>query len=219
MFGFGKKEIKQNYYHETTRIDWEQMLDELFVQVIHPSKNGVALISNTMRKDPNDLSGTATPNLSFRMDNQASASLKECIRQFDFQDFSNLFAHQAKMKPYLYDCYRVRNLGLPNNVLVYFVEFREKKAILLFAPPVIRGELMKRVEKISSVICKETEIKRNPSQVIPRSFAPHEFVKAKFQQLKDRLNYLEDLEKKSVREMREIASLEEYVMKQLREKF
>lgn len=216
---FKRKDIKQNYQHHTERTDWERLLDELFLQIIHPSKNGVAIISNTCKKDPSDAFGAISPKLGFRVDNSTPAALQSQILNYDIQKFSSLFAYESKMRPYLYDCYKIRNVGLPNNALIYFIYYKQKKAILLFAPPIFQGELMRYVEKISNLLKTPNAENETALPPIPKSFPPHQFSKVKSQQLKARLTYLEDLDTRTEKEEKEMQALEEYIMEGFRKKF
>ena len=54
---FTKKIVFDSHPHEVTRKDWENVLDDLFRNIIANSVKGIAIICNTSRQNPEDSQG------------------------------------------------------------------------------------------------------------------------------------------------------------------
>lgn len=130
---------QQNYKHTTHRRDWENVLDELFITIVHFSKIGVAVISNTNRLHDNDGKGTVMPHLCFRIDNQQSNYAQQRFKRLSYKQFEHLFVLKRKLEPEAYDCYHVRQSEILKNKLLYFVEKDKKKPFWCFRCPCCIG--------------------------------------------------------------------------------
>ncbi|MBF0288402.1 MAG: hypothetical protein HQM14_11335 [SAR324 cluster bacterium] len=220
MFGFKKKvQYSSSYEHSTQRNDWENVLDELFIEVIHSARCGVAIISNTTKTRSDDVVGESFGKLNFRIRNDLPDSLSEKIRSLGPKQFSKIFAAQDKLKPVIFDCYKIKNLGLPNNTLVYFIEKNNKRALLVFAPPILQRELVRLVQKISDVLKRNEKIVKRTSIAPPRYIPVHQYATTNIKQLKDRLNYLDGREHLNPREVLEIQDLEKFIITNMTEHF
>ncbi|MBF0276464.1 MAG: hypothetical protein HQM13_01675 [SAR324 cluster bacterium] len=219
MFGFIKNTLFHNYEHSTKRTDWESVLDELFLQVIHASKMGLAVISNTSRADEKDSSGIASSQLTYRIDKEQKKELKEAARMLEKEHFERLFSTRDKMKPVVFDCYRVKNPAFLRSTLIYFIEKDSKKAILLFALPLVQTHLYRFVKIISSILSRPEKRVKKVKGKAPQSFSVHQFSTIKFELLKERLNYLDGLDHLSNKEIKEMEALEDFVKKEMSEMF
>lgn len=216
----GKKTNRQKLAHSTKRKDWEKVLDELFLQVIHASSNGLAVISNTARNGEQDIRGHVSSKLTFRIGNSVPNDLKDAIRQLNLQGMANMYAKRPKVAPNETDCYKLKNLGLPNNVLTYFIEQPDnKKALVVFSSPIMQKELAKLVKAIDQTLRGEEKQAHKVEHKAPQSFSKFQFQKTSIDLLKKRLNYLEDLDTLSSKEQQELEDLEDYVMRSLKHGF
>ncbi|MBF0287103.1 MAG: hypothetical protein HQM14_04735 [SAR324 cluster bacterium] len=220
MFGFGKKKKLRRLAHATPRRDWEKVLDELFIKVVHFSDNGLAVISNTARTGEQDLYGKVSSRLSFRIKDKLPAELKDSIRQFNLQQLAKMFAMRSQMESDEMDCYKIKNLGLPNNAVIYFIEQPDsKKALVVLSAPIIKKHLTQLIESIDDILEGEEKIVKEVKRKVPRSFSKFEFNKTKVELLKERLNYLEDLDNPTPKEQKEIEDLEDYIMRSMKQQF
>ena len=64
MFGFSNSGF-QEQTHTVDRKDWENVLDSLYRQAINGHKVGLALVSDTIRANPEDVKGTNPGELTF----------------------------------------------------------------------------------------------------------------------------------------------------------
>ncbi len=220
MFGFGKKKQLRQFAHATRRKDWEKVLDELFLQVVHPSPNGLVVISNTARAGEQDLSGKVSSRLSFRMKDKLPSELRDNIRQFNLQQMAKMFAMRSQLAAPEMDCYKIKKLGLPDNAMIYFIEQPDnKKALVVLSSPIMKKELIRLVESIDHILGSEERQIKEVKQKIPRSFSKFEFNRTKIELLKERLNYLEDLDNPTEKEQQEIDDLEDYIMRSMKQQF
>jgi len=139
----------ENYEHITDRDDWDQLNRELFEDIIEKwSANGVALISNA--------AGGKAPleKLHVRTGPEVPRDVAGVIWGFTRDSFDAIFARAAERVPEVSDCYRIRNLGLPNNSLVFLIEHRDKarRTMLVFGGPRLRGQLERNLERVSELL-------------------------------------------------------------------
>ncbi|MBF0350723.1 MAG: hypothetical protein HQM11_06805 [SAR324 cluster bacterium] len=207
------------FSHETSRQDWENLLNELFDLVVNSWKNGLAVISNTTQKGMEDPTGTVTINLCYRLKEGLDPVLKQVISQFNRSEFERIFILGSKNKPDLSDCYSLKNLGLPNNTLVYLItqanskSGERKKALLAFAGPCIKKDLEQKLLKATEIIGSSERIREiAPAASIPPALKPTQLRKVKPAQIKDRLNYLESKDVLNSMEQKEKQALEDFLM-------
>ncbi len=132
MFGNGSTGVflyGENYQHISQRDDWDALNRELFSEVIGPwTTNGVAVISNLDWGD----SPLEPPRMMVQT--QLDPAMKRVLLEFRKEDFERIFELAAGKFPDVSDCYRVRNLGLPRNSLVFLVEHADgvRRTMLVF---------------------------------------------------------------------------------------
>lgn len=217
MFGWLKKKKNAGYHyrHHTNRQDWENSLNEIFDEVVSDWQNCLAVISNTTQNGVNDKIGSVSERLTFRVKQGLDGSLQNAIRSLTAKEFNEIFAMEQRKKPDVSDCYMIKNMGLPNNSLVYLIEHtrsekKTKKAILVFGGPYLKKDLNKRLEMVSSILKRagETITASSPKtkvNIAPRPISLRQLQKASPEMIKDRLNYLEDLNKRTPEQERELS--------------
>ncbi len=220
MFGLKKKkQYSYSYEHSTKRNDWENALEELLVEVVCPARCGVAIISNTSKTSSDDAVGENFGKLNFRIKNQLPPALSKQIRSLSTQQFAQIFAAQDKLKPVIFDCYKMKNLGLPNNTLVYFIEQNHKKALVVFAPPILQRELIRLVQRISDILKRPEKVIKEVKTPVPGYIPVHQYATTNLKLLKDRLNYLDGREHLNPRELLEIQDLEKFIITKMSDYF
>lgn len=153
MFGFGKKKHKgpygSNYQHIAARSDWDVLNRELFYEVMDkwPS-NALALITNTRNHDSN----LSRPYVQMRSD--VDPDMGNVVNGLSSEQFNKIYQLAKKSKPENTDCFRVKNLGLPNNSLAFLIENSkgQYRTILVFGGQRIKGELEKRLELVTTIL-------------------------------------------------------------------
>ncbi len=223
MFGLFKKKksLKSEVYsHTTQRKDWEKVLDELFIKVIHPSQNGLAVISNTSKTNERDTVGNVTARLTLRIKEALPGNVKTSIRKVTLQQFAKMFALRSQHSPASYDCYKIKHVGLPNNALIYFIEQSKRKAILVFSSPILQRELQHLAEATSEILKSgEHAVVDDTPLKVPSAIARHQFARTDLKILKERLTYLEDLDDPSPKEQKEREDLEDFVIRHMKSNF
>jgi len=139
----------ENYMHQTDREDWDVMNRELFAEVIEGwPTNAIALISNTNLGD----SDLRVPYM--RLQPEVPAEIRALVTAFTNEHFGKIFELAQDKHPDVADCYKVRNLGLPNNALVYLIEHRAKpyRSMLVFGGERLKGKLEARLEVVNSIL-------------------------------------------------------------------
>jgi hypothetical protein len=162
MFGLSKREAAmpdtsklsrplygENYMHQTDREDWDVVNRELFAEVIEGwPTNAIALISNT------NLGNSDLRVPYMRLQPEISTEVRHLVIAFTNEHFGKIFEMAKDKYPDVADCYRVRNLGLPNNALVYLIEHHTKpyRSMLVFGGERLKGKLEARLEVVNSIL-------------------------------------------------------------------
>ena len=221
MLGFFKKKslYGANYPHLTQRTDWDALSDQLFDQVIQPFKSGLAVLS---------FQGDLSSQISSRIKPSIPEELRDFIRQFSVEHFRNIFSLAAQQEPEVSDCYVTRNLGLPNNSLVFLIESQASKnkeparILLVFGSPYIKQDLDRHLGLVSQYLksspaaqtestLQEPVSKPSETTFMSTALSKRQLPKTKPDVIKARLNYLESLEQRSQKQSKEMAMLEEYL--------
>ena len=139
----------ENYMHQTDREDWDAMNRELFAEVIEGwPANAIALISNTNLGN----SGLRAPYI--RLQSEIPPEIRSLVTEFSNDHLRKIFELAQDKTPDVADCYKVRNLGLPNNALVYLIEHRTKpwRSMLVFGGERLKGKLEARLQVVNAIL-------------------------------------------------------------------
>lgn len=173
MFGLGRVELPmvmrskplrlygENYQHQTHREDWDQVNRELFAEVIEKwPVNAIALISNS-NMGRSDLQAPF-----IRLQPEVDTELRKLVIAFSNDHFQKIFELAKDKYPDISDCYRVRNLGLPNNALVYLIEHfnGHPRTMLVFGGTRLRGKLEQRLEVVNHILSNLPLAPRKPGE-------------------------------------------------------
>ena len=186
MFGLGRTEVAmltraktshglygENYNHQTNREDWDQLNRELFAEIIEKwPKNAIALISNT------NLGNANLSSPFVRLQPEVERDVRSLVISFSNDQFAKLFELAKDKYPDVADCYSVRNLGLPNNALVFLIEHYNglHRTMLVFGGERLKGKLEQRLDAVSQILANEPLIPGQPAggepEAAPRKSAP-----------------------------------------------
>jgi len=139
----------ENYMHQTDREDWDLVNRELYAEVIEGwPTNALALISNT------NLGNSDLRVPYMRIQPEIDPEIRKLITLFTNEHFAKIFEMAKDKYPDIADCYKVKNLGLPNNALVYLIEHRGKpyRSMLVFGGERLKGKLEARLEVVNSIL-------------------------------------------------------------------
>ncbi len=153
MFGWLRRRKRglygSNYQHIAHRSDWDVLNRELFYEVIDKwPTNALALITNVRNHE----STLDKPYVQMRTDRDPD--IRALIGRMNNEQFNKIFELARTYRPERTDCYRLKNLGLPNNSLAFLVEHEggDYRTILLFGGARVKGELEKRLEHAGRII-------------------------------------------------------------------
>ena len=128
----------ENYTHLTDRDDWDALNRELFAQIVQRwPRNALALISNYHG------GGFDPKNPYLRLSSELDGEFRDLFTGFRMEQFDKIFQLSESYKPDHTDCYRVKNLGLPNNCLAFLIEHRDgrRRSMLIFGGERLKGQL------------------------------------------------------------------------------
>ena len=140
--------------HTTERKDWEEVLDQLFLQVIVPTEKGLGILTNTKRKSHTDLVGKVSTTLGVRLKKELHTDITNLIYQYKLPQFQAIM-DMTEQEEHRQDFFKLVRTGLPNNTLMFPVkssESNEKQAMLLFSPIAHRAHIQRIVEGIKLVL-------------------------------------------------------------------
>ncbi len=141
-----------NQAHHYKFNDWEKGLDALFISCIHQSRFGLALFSDTARRESSDANGHPIKELSRRLKQGLDHELNHLLKNITRKDFDELLRLEKKSDPAVYDFFRVQKTALPNNALINFIHGDNRNAILVFSPISINKEMVRIINAINSVV-------------------------------------------------------------------
>jgi hypothetical protein len=139
----------ENYLHQTDREDWDLVNRELYAEVIESwPTNAIALVSNT------NLGNSDLRVPYMRLQPEVPVDVRKVVIAFSNEHFGKIFEMAKDKYPDICDCYRVRNLGLPNNALVYLIEHRARpwRSMLVFGGSRLKGRLEERLGVVNSIL-------------------------------------------------------------------
>ena len=161
---FKKKPI-EIHLHEVSRKDWENVLDALFRNTIANTVNGIGIICNTSRENPEDGAGVVQEELIYHIKQKRADEVRTQIRKIDFDHFKKIFKNYSEGDQKGLDFYRIKNI-LTNEIMVYpLMQKDEKYGLLVFDYP-IQEEKTNKILKIINAVLKNPEI---PSKKSPET--------------------------------------------------
>ena len=144
--------------------DWEVGLDRLFMNCIHLHRKGLALFSNTARKDQGYPHGDPIPDLSLRLKQGLDHELTNQLRSIAREDFDILLQLQQNAKPELFDFYVVNHSALPDLAMVNFIYGDDRNAILVFNLMSDKLELLNIITRVNEILAPEDPAKSIPEE-------------------------------------------------------
>jgi hypothetical protein len=113
--------------------------------------NAIALISNS------NLGHMNLPSPYVRLQAAAEPEVRRAVLSFTIEDFARIFELAKDKYPDVADCYRVRNLGLPNNALVYLIEHYNgaPRTMLVFGGTRLKGKLEQKLRVVNDILSNE----------------------------------------------------------------
>ncbi len=152
MFGlFGSKKNLQASGHDVVRPDWETFLDQLYVKTIQGKAGGIAVISNTVRKNSKDVEGHVADELTYRLKRNIDQKQALQVRKFDFEKFNQVFEGFSRKTDQTF--FRTRQV-LPQEVLVFPLFQDDKRALVILEATLPEPNLKRALANIESEMRK-----------------------------------------------------------------
>lgn len=224
MFGFGKKkQQKSQAAHNTNRSDWDMVLDELFLEIVHQWANGLAVISQSGQA----VSTSGFGGLKFRIKDRLDTRVKVAIKDLRRNEFDRIFNLVESETQSSMEFHAVKNLGLPNNSLVYTIYgANDERALVVFGGTYRRSDLNKYQRKIETILARAPrgavaevmQAKEPTNKKAPPPLSVKLLPKAKEEHIKARLVWLEDQESLNSMQEAEKRLLQDYVVQNLKSK-
>ncbi len=145
-----KQSLNQAHFYKFN--DWEKGLDSLFISCIHQSRFGLAIFSDTARRESSDANGHPIKELSRRLKQGLDHELNHLLKNINRDNFNELLRLEKRNEPEVYDFFRVQKTALPNNALINFIHGEGRNAILVFSPISINKEMIRIINAINAVV-------------------------------------------------------------------
>ena len=158
MFGLFSKKSKlygSKFQHITSRGDWDVMNRQIFGEVVEKWNNGIALLTNNYGGQSN------LPKPNVRIQPDLHDGVKQLIQALSNEQFNKIYHLARNAKPNNTDCYVIRNLGLPNNALVYLIEHTNhiNRTMVVFGGERMRGKLEEKLSLVSKLLTSKGKAK------------------------------------------------------------
>ena len=151
MFFF-KNKIFDNHPHEVMRKDWENVLDDIFRNIIANSVKGIAIICNTSRQNEEDNEGSVQKELIYHIKQKRADEVSMPIKKLNSDQFSKIFKSYFEGSQKGQDFYRIKNI-LSTEIMVYpLIQGKIKKGLLVFDYPISESNSVNILKTIKNLI-------------------------------------------------------------------
>ncbi len=151
MFFF-KNKIFDNHPHEVMRKDWENVLDDIFRNIIANSVKGVAIICNTSRQNEEDSEGIVQEELIYHIKQKKSNEVSIPLKKLNSDQFKKVFKNYFDGTQKGQDFYRIKNI-LSKEIMVYpLVQGDKRKGLLVFEYPISESNSINILRKIKDIL-------------------------------------------------------------------
>ena len=131
---FHKSEQEVSTIHEVTNIKWENVIDQIYREIVSVHSSAYCLATNTIRNNDDDSAGTISDDIIFRFDKHIDASDHKIISKLKREIFNQIFEKYIEInKDKRCDFYHIdKDIYLKNDYLVYPLHQSLDKKGLLF---------------------------------------------------------------------------------------
>ena len=96
MVFFLKNKIFDDHPHEVIRKDWENVLEDLFRNIIANSVKGIAIICNTSRQNDGDSEGVIQDELIYHIKQKRADEVRIPLKKLNSDQFEKIFKNFVK---------------------------------------------------------------------------------------------------------------------------
>ena len=154
MVFFLKNKIFDNHPHEVIRKDWENVLDDLFRNIIANSVKGIAIICNTSRQSDSDTEGVIQEELIYHIRQKRADEVRIQLKKLNSDQFDNIFKNFFEGTQKGQDFYRIKNI-LSKEIMVYpLMQGETKKGLLVFDYPISESNSINILRTIKDILKK-----------------------------------------------------------------
>ena len=140
------------YPHEITRKDWENVLDDLFRNIIANTVKGIAVICNTSRQEPEDSEGHVQQEIIYHIKQKVAEEVRMPLKKLNSTQFEKIFKYFSEGPQKGQDFYRLKNI-LTKEIMVYPLFHGEiKKSLLVFEYPMSESNTKNVLQKIKDIL-------------------------------------------------------------------
>ena len=149
---FFKNKIFDSHPHEVIRKDWENVLDDLFRNIIANSVKGIAIICNTSRQNAEDIEGTLQEEVIYHIKQKRVDEVRIPLKKINSEQFEKIFKNYFEGTQKGQDFYRIKNI-LTNEIMVYpLLQGENKKGLLVFDYPISESNSIKILKTIKDTL-------------------------------------------------------------------
>ena len=133
---FFKNKIFDSHPHEVMRKDWENVLDDLFRNIIASSVKGIAIICNTTRQNDDDAEGSVQKELIYHIKQKRVDEVRIPLKKLNSDQFEKIFKNYFEGTQKGQDFYRIKNVLLTEIMVYPLLQGESKKGLLVFDYPI-----------------------------------------------------------------------------------
>jgi len=149
---FSKNKIYDSHPHEVMRKDWENVIDDLFRNIIANSVKGIAVICNTTRKNPEDSEGFVQKEIIYHIKQKRVDEVRIPLKKLNSDQFEKIFKNYFEGTQKGQDFYRIKNI-LSNEIMVYpLLSGETKKGLLVFDYPISESNSSHILKTIKDIL-------------------------------------------------------------------
>ena len=149
---FLKNKIFDSHPHEVMRKDWENVLDDLFRNIIASSVKGIAIICNTNRQKNDDVEGSVQKELIYHIKQKRADEVRVPLKKLNSDQFEKIFKNYFEGTQKGQDFYRIKNVLLTEIMVYPLLQGESKKGLLVFDYPISESNSSKILRKIKDFV-------------------------------------------------------------------
>ena len=149
---FSKKNVFGSHPHEVKRKDWENVLDDLFRNIIANSVKGIAIICNTSRQNPEDSEGVIQQEVIYHIKQKRVDEVRIQLKKLNSDQFEKIIKNYIEGSQKGQDFYRLKNI-LTNEIMVYpLLQGDTKKGLLVFDYPISESNSTNILRSVKGIL-------------------------------------------------------------------
>jgi len=149
---FLKNKIFDSHPHEVKRNDWENVMDDLFRNIISSSVKGIAIICNTSRQNDDDPEGSIQQELIYHIKQKRADEVRIPLKKLNSDHFEKIFKSYFEGTQKGQDFYRIKNILLTEIMVYPLLHGKSKKGLLVFDYPISESNSVNILKSIKNLV-------------------------------------------------------------------